>query len=253
MKLKYTYFVVCIGMMLVSRCTGDDPIVIDRGEDYFPLEPGRFLEYKVDSIIFDDAVAGNELDTFSAFIRESVLGRIVDLEGDTIYRMQREHRVLQADQWEVTDIWTAYSDERQAERVEENQRLLKMEFPLYQEKIWNPTKYINPLIQIPVGTETINMFSIWNGEVISIHLPEQIGAFAFDSVMTCSQADDDNELERRFVLEKYAKGIGLVFRSDTIVDSRCERLGEFTPCLGLNWMQKGEKGYIMQMELINHN
>ena len=112
---------------------------------------------------------------------------------------------------------------------------------------------MNTLIQIPVGTEIINMFSFWRGVVISIHLPEQIGEFAFDSVMTCHQANDDNELERRFVLEKYAKGLGLVFRADTIVDSRCERISDFEPCRGMNWMQKGEKGYIMRMELINHN
>jgi hypothetical protein len=252
MKLKRTYLLLCVGAILMCCCT-DDPVIIDRGEDYFPLEVGRVLEYKVDSIIFDDAGATNKLDTFSSFVRERVLDKIADLEGDTVFRIQREHRGMPDDPWQVTDIWTAASDGVEAQRVEENQRLVKMVFPLYKAREWNPTKYINTLIMIPVGTETINMFSFWEGEVSSIHLPEQIGAFAFDSVMTCFQADDDvNILERRFVLEKYAKGIGLVFRSDTIVDSRCKRLSGAS-CVGLNWMQKGEKGYIMQMELINHN
>jgi hypothetical protein len=249
-QLSYFLFAGCLLFLLA--CDGEK-IVIDRGEAYFPLETGRMLEYRVDSIIFDDAGAGNKLDTFTAFIRERVLNKVVDLEGDSVYLVQREHRSSESSPWVTTDVWTASSDGIEAVRVEENQRLVKLEFPLYQEKMWDPTKYINTLISIPVGTETINMFSYWEGFVQSIDKPDQIGAFPFDSVMTCLQANDDNELERRYVLEKYAKDIGLVFRQDSIIDSRCERLGDFQPCLGMNWMQKGEKGYILRLELINHN
>lgn len=242
-----------LSIFVLSGCDENDPVIVDRGEAYFPITSARVLEYKVDSIIFDDAGFVNVLDTFTAYIRERVLGPIVDINGDTSYRIQREHRIETDDPWQISDVWLTSLDGFEAIRVEENQRLVKMEFPLYEQRRWNPTTYINTSINIPVGTETINMYSYWAGRVLSIHQPEQIGAFTFDSVMTCYQADDDNELERRYVLEKYAKGLGLVFRMDTIVDSRCERLGDFDPCLGMKWMQKGEKGYIMRQELINHN
>lgn len=234
-------------------CNDPEPLTVDRGEEYFPLITGKILEYRVDSIIFDDAGSVNVLDTFSAFVRERVIDAYAGTEGDTIYRVQREYRMTQDQGWIATGLWTASRSTFEGVRAEGNQRLTKMEFPLYKNRKWDPTKYVNELINIPVGSELINMYSYWNGEVISINQPEQIGSFAFDNVMTCMQADDDNELERRFVLEKYAKGIGLVFRMDTIVDSRCERLGEFGPCIGQSWMQKGEKGYIMKMELVAHN
>lgn len=253
MKLSLAFACITSITVMLSCCDDDDPMMIDRGVGYFPLTTGSVLEYKVDSIVFDDAGSSNRLDTFSSFVRERVMESLIDLEGDTIYRMQREYRKETDLPWQVTDIWTVANDGIEAVRVEENQRLIKMEFPLYEEREWNPTKYINTSIDVPVGTESINLFSYWAGRVTSLHRPEQIGEFAFDSVMTCYQAEDDNELERRYVLEKYAKGLGLVFRMDTIVDSRCERLGDFAPCFGMNWMQKGEKGYIMRQELINHN
>jgi hypothetical protein len=253
--MKWIYYGLLSSFLIagISCCDHPDQFVAERGEDYFPLETGRILEYRVDSIVFDDAGATNRLDTFTAYVRERVLDPFVDLSGETGYLIQREYRSHPDLPWQVTDLWTAAADQNDVTRVEENQRIVKMEFALYPGKRWNPTRYINTLIEIPVGTETINMFSYWQGEVLSIHQPEQIGHFAFDSVMTCLQADDDNELERRFVVEKYVKGLGLAFRMDTIVDSRCERLGDFGPCLGMNWMEKGEKGYIMKMELINHN
>jgi len=253
MKMRLLYISVGIAITVLCCCDDPAPVLIDRGERYFPLEIGRVLEYRVDSVIFDDAGFSNKLDTFTAYIRERIMDVSVDLEGDTVYHIQRAHRSQPDLPWQVTHVWTAGSDGVEVTRVEENQRLVKMEFPLYLDKSWDPTRYVNTAINVLVGTESINMFSYWDGRVVSIDQPEQIGTFAFDSVMTCMQADDDNVLERRYVMEKYAKGLGLVFRMDTIVDSRCERLGDFGPCEGMQWMQKGEKGYIMRMELINHN
>lgn len=253
MNLKWIFSLLLAGVFLMNSCDDPDPVVIDRGEEYFPLRQGMLLEYKVDSVIFDDASSGNSLDTFTAFIRERVVEASVNPQGDSVFQILREHRRQTNVPWQVTDLLTISRSALEIVRVENNQQLLKMAFPLFEDRGWNPTKYINTLITIPVGTEVINMFSFWDGEVISMDQAEQIGEFTFDEVMTCYQADDDNELERRYVLEKYAKGIGLVFRSDTIVDSRCERLGDFGPCIGQNWLQKGEKGYILRMELINHN
>jgi hypothetical protein len=238
---------------VLAACDNKEPIVNPRGEEYFPLEVGRISEFRVDSVIFDDAGAGNKLDTFSSFLREIVVAKFAGQDGDTVYRIQREHRRTADLPWQISDIYTMQSDGYEAIRSEENIRLVKMTFPLYVGKGWEPAKYVSTSITVPVGTETINMYSYWDGQLLALDVPEQVGTFAFDSVMTCLQADDDNELERRYVLEKYAKDIGLVFRKDTIVDSRCERLGTFDPCLGQTWMEKGEKGYLLEMELISHN
>lgn len=251
MRAGFSVIVFCA--VACIACRESQVVLFDRGDAYFPLETGRFLEYQVDSIVFDDAGATNRLDTFSSFIRETVIEEFVDLAGKPAFRIQRQHRKEVDLPWNTTHIWIAANDGSSAVRVEENQRIVKMEFPLTQGKRWNPTRFIDEGVLVPVGTEVISLFAYWDGRILALHGYEEIGAFAFDSVMVCRQADEDTEIERRYVLEKYARGLGLVFREDTILDSRCKRIGDFVPCLGQTWMQKGEKGYIMRMTLINHN
>jgi hypothetical protein len=55
------------------------------------------------------------------------------------------------------------------------------------------------------------------------------------------------------VQEKYARNIGLVERTDTILDSRCIDLGDFTECLGKPWLEHAGKGYILSQIMIDHN
>jgi hypothetical protein len=253
MRIRYRIFFFLSVVFLWQACKPDPTVPLDRGEAYFPLTHGRQLEYKVDSIIFDDAGNSNKLDTFSSFIRERFIGGLIDPKGDSIFVIERSFRRTPADNWLTTDIWTTQRTFTTAFRVEENQRLIKMEFPLYLARRWDPVRFIDPGIAVPVGTEEIEIFTYWSGEVVSLDAVETIGAFQFDQVMTCYQADEDTEIERRFVVERYAKGLGLVSRTDTILDSRCKRLGDFAPCAGMTWIKKGEKGYIMHQELIAHN
>ena len=140
-----------------------------------------------------------------------------------------------------------------------------MQFPLRDSSRWDPTQFINPDTEVTVGTEQIEPYLNWSGRVLELGKSEQVGAFSFDRVLTCLQADDDNGIERRYVLEKYAHGVGLVYRVDTILDSRCKRLGILEPCLVINnnvnppdttcqpWVTKAEKGYILRQEILNFN
>jgi hypothetical protein len=54
-------------------------------------------------------------------------------------------------------------------------------------------------------------------------------------------------------MEKYVRNIGLVQRTDTILDSRCFTLGDFTPCIGKPWLEHAGKGYILHQVMIAHN
>jgi len=252
MRILLWFCLLTSGLLWIS-CKPDPAEILDRGEAYFPLEVGRQLVYQVDSIIFDDAGNSNRLDTFSGFIRETITDAYLDSEMDSVFVIERAFRRTEMDSWQAAQIWTASRTYSTAFRVEENQRLVKMEFPLYRGRKWNPVRYVDPGIVVPVGTEEIELFAYWSGEVLALDESELINNFNLDRVLTCIQADEDTEIERRFVLEKYARDIGLVARMDTILDSRCKRIGDFTPCIGLDWMEKGEKGYIMSMKLISHN
>ncbi|MDX1406854.1 MAG: hypothetical protein R3330_01940 [Saprospiraceae bacterium] len=249
--MRYLSTGVLLGFLLLS--CGESVIhpEPDRGYEYFPLKVGASWTYQVDSIIFDDGGSINVLDTVSGFVNERITGRTTDLTGDTVYTLERRHRELITDPWTTTHIWTISRDDYRAVRNEENVRLVKMSFPLDTGSRWDPLRFVSPDTEVPVGTELIEMYTNWSGAVLAIGHPKTVGDLMFGDVMTCQQADDDNEIERRYVREQYARGIGLITRNDTILDSYCKRIGQIEPCFGLSWMEKGEKGYILQQQLID--
>jgi hypothetical protein len=241
-----------------------DPVT---GEEYFPLGLGQVRVFAIDSIIFDDAPGGNAKDTISLFIMERVIEAYVSEEenGDSVYVIERAQRSGPQDPWETTDLWLASRSSTEAIRVEENQRYLKLRFPVKVDQEWHSLAYIDDEQEVMIGTEIVEMFKNWESTILGLNQSEIIGQFEFDnSVLYCTHANDDNEIERRFVEEKYAKGIGLVFRKDSILDSRCKRLGTLEPCLVIDnsvtppdtmsmpWIDKAEKGYIMVQHLIHY-
>jgi hypothetical protein len=259
----YTFLAsLCLASACNDRMTLPSP---DMGYQYFPLEVGQSWDYRVDSIVFDDRPNGNALDTFSSFLRYQVRDTFIDLLGEKAYEIVLSHRQSSDDPWQAHAIWTAKRTTDDVQLNEGNLRFVKMRFPLRPGVLWQPTTYIDASTEVPVGTELIEAYTNWQGAVLSIGSAEVIGDFDFDAVMTCMQADDDNQLERRFVREKYARGVGLVERMDTILDSRCKRLGQLEQCLVINnnvtppdttfepWIQQGEKGYILHMVIIGFN
>ena len=71
--------------------------------------------------------------------------------------------------------------------------------------------------------------------------------------MKIIQTDSDDDLMKRYVFETYARGIGLVARRDSILDSRCIDLGDFGPCIDKAWVDHASKGYILSQVMIGHN
>ena len=253
------YGVTLFTISLFTACSGNEVVEAPDGRGYLPLEVGREYEYRVDSIIFNDAGQGNALDTFSSFILE----RIVDYEvngEDTTFIIERSFRRSAEQNWVLTDIWTSERDRTFAYRIAENLRLIKLRFPVRAESTWIPTTFIDEGTEVPVGSETIEMFTNWSARVVGLGTSENIGGMQYDNVLSVIQADDNIDIERRYVFEQYASGVGLVARRDTILDSVCKRLGNLAPCLEevdgelvlRPWIEIGEKGYIMNQVLIRY-
>lgn len=228
---------------------------VDHTTEYFPLTLGKYIIYDIDSIVFDDAPGGNQKDTSTFQIKEEVSSYQIDLSGDTLYYIHRFKRNNEDENWLLTDLWTASRTGTEALRTEENLKFRKMAFPLEDGKKWFVTSYIPPSTTILIGTENVQAFQDWEAEVLSFDINDQVGDFSFENndVMHVSQVNTDDGSTKRFVMEKYARNIGLISRIDTILDSRCIELGDFTECLGKPWSEHAGKGYILSQIMIDHN
>jgi hypothetical protein len=228
----------------------------DTGSAYYPLQIGKFLEYQVDSIIFDDAGNGNTTDTLSSFVRETISGIDLDGRGDTIYLIERNWRQFEDDPWVLTNLFSASKNQFEAIRQEGNFRFLAISFPLSEDKRWQMTAFINPLTDVPIGSEVLEVYNFWNSEVIAYNGNGSVGSFQFseNNLTTIQHASNDEDpLHLRVVIEKYARDIGLVYKEMEILDSRCVRLGDPTLCLDQTWDEKAEKGFKLRQVLIRHN
>lgn len=252
MKLKYLLFLF-VGTY-IAGC-GDDPVNTeypDLTREYFPLKVGSSITYQVDSIVFDDAPGGNKKDTVSFQLKEEIASINLTESGDTVYYLHRFRRAEDTQPWALKDVWTASTNGTEALRTEENLTFKKLSFPLHYGKRWEPTAYINPQTSILIGTEHVQAYEEWEAEVLSFDKEGSVGHFAFDTgtVMTIDQTNMDDGVMKRFVHETYVRNIGLVERTDSILDSRCIEIGDFGPCLGKPWIEHASKGYILSQVMI---
>jgi len=255
MQLKFQIFL--FALLFLGSCVRDkvEAPAVDLTTQYFPLKLGQYVAYAIDSIVIDDAPEGNVKDTSSFQVREEVTSYQISISGDTLYYIHRSRRNKIEDPWLVTDLWTASRSVTEALRTEENLSFRKMTFPLHDGKKWIATSYIPSSTTILIGTENVQAYQDWESEVVAMDIADQVGTYSFNDgeVMRISQTDTDDGSTKRYVMETYARNIGLVARTDTILDSRCIELGDFTECLGKPWLEHAGKGYILSMVMIDHN
>lgn len=246
--MRYTFFIL-FALLCLTSCkdeqTLEDPN-IDYGYDYFPLVIGAELTYRVDSIIYDPNESTVTTLNNTVYIKEVVLDTFQDEVGRLSFRIERYEKPKLDTTWTLTDIWSALKTTRQAERFEENLRFIKMVFPVDDGDLWNGIAHLDPTATYPIAGEQVEVFKSWSSEVIDADQIEQVGDFAFDQVTTIQLADEENLLERRYGIEKYAEGVGLVFQEIQIYDTQKTDAAEAL------WEEKAEKGFRMIKTLIDY-
>ncbi len=245
------YKFILLGFVLTCMTfackTEEDKYSTDLDHDYMALEVGKYIIYEVDSTIFDPT--GDSLIAYSTtFFKEEIVDTIHDNNGLPLYKTERYKRKLVSDPWQVTKVFTQAIDGTQGIVTEDNLRFIKMAFPIRVNNSWNGLVHFNPSLIVTVAGESIQMFKGWNYRILSVDEPETVGDFQLENVMTLREADDENLIEKRFSHEKYARGIGLVFRERWILDTQC-----IEGCEGMTWEEKAEKGFIMRQTMIDHN
>lgn len=220
---------------------------IEYGYDYFPLELGSELTYLVDSTIYDPQEATVEIINNTTFIKEIVVDTFRDEIGRLSYRIERFQRATVDDDWELTDVWSALRTDGQAERFEDNLRFIKMVFPVDDGDIWNGVAHLDVTEEYQVAGDRVAIFKSWdnNTEVLDVDQTEELKFLNFDRVTTILLADEENLIEKRYGIEKYAAGIGLVHRELEIYNTQNTEEG-------LTWEEKTERGFRVVIDLIDY-
>ncbi len=232
---------------LQSCKTEKDNYDTDLGYGYMALEVGKYIVYEVDSTIYDPT--GDSLIAYSkTYFKEEIIDTLLDNNENVLYRTERFERKELGAPWQVTKVFTQSIQDNQGIVTEDNLRFVKMGFPVRANNSWNGLVHFDPSLTVTVAGESIEMFKGWDYRIENADEAETIGAFQFENVMTLREADNDNLIELRVSREKYAKGVGLVYRERWILDTQC-----IEGCEGMAWEEKAEKGFITKQVIIDHN
>jgi hypothetical protein len=237
--------ILCLITSCKDKQTIEEPD-IDYGYDYFPLQIGMEWTYQVDSTIYDPTETAVNILTSRVYLREIVVDTFRDELNRLNYRLERFERPDETSEWILKEVWSALQTDQTAERFEENLRFVKLVFPVQRRDIWNGLVYIDPTATYPIAGEQVEIFKGWLSEVTLADEPEVVGDFSFDEVTTVQLADEENLLEKRYGIEKYAAGVGLVYRELEIYDTQ-KIDAEATP-----WEEKAEKGFKVVMTILDY-
>jgi len=253
---KHSLFLwILIASALGCNSSLEDPVdAASYGYDYYPLIVGQYRIYQVDSMQFDIGTGDLPVrDSATFYLREEVKEVWQDPTGGDLYRIERYRSDHPDGPWEIWDVVTRSRTTNQGYYTENNIRLINLIFPLTPGIRWNGTSFIDDRILVLVRGESIEMYKDWDFEVLEVGSKESIGDLSFPEVATIRQVDSENIIEKRYSLEKYAKGVGLVFREREIVDSYCKYQGINDSCIGKNWIEKAGRGFFSRETLIAHN
>lgn len=226
---------------------------------YYPIVQDKYKIYQVDSVVYDEYNCSILNKSYQ--IKEVIGASFVDGEGQTAHRLERHWRANAADPWVLVGVWSEKIEGNQIQRVEDNQRFVKMVFPVQGTKKWDGITYIRRDTLVPIRGGTIDLYKDWDMfsyQRVGESYLDTVSNIVYPEAVQVLQVDKTNNIERRFSTEVYAKGIGMVYKEMRILDSqcrtpRCTGQSDIASCLTTPWVVKAEKGYILTQSLLEHN
>lgn len=179
------------------------------GLDYYPTTYGKFVIYNVDSTIYN-SLAQTTITT-SYLIKEKIADNFTDNEGQQAIRLERfikkynPTKPYDSIPWTIKEVWLINATNKSIQVVEGNVRYTKLIFPVQLNANWNGNAK--------------NTIGEWLYSYNYIEKSETIGGKQLDKVLLVKQKEYRTVISYQNYNEKYAKGIGLVYREITDIYS----------------------------------
>jgi hypothetical protein len=245
MRTSSLFFFAFSLLMGFAACKPESPTVIANGTEYFPLAIGKYRVYRVDSIVYYTLPARR--DTSVTYVREVLTDTLRDDENALIYKLERYERRKLSDPYDIKKVFKTSTTAQAAFRTENNLRYLKLPFPFIEKTAWDGNVYISPSVVLSVGGDVIEPFSKrWYAEITAVGKADTVNNVVYNDVAKVLSQNKKNILEKRYLLEKYAKNIGLIYREEQVLDTQVTNDA-------IPFEQRAQKGYILKQMLLEYN
>lgn len=199
-RMKKNILLACwaLSLSILASCEEETisvgPEQMLRGQEYFPLEVGRYTEYSVRQVNHKELIEDEYL---QFFIRHEITE--ASAEGaDSVFRIERFRKPTLIDDWEADSVWTVRREGNRIVQVESNVPFVKLIFPLQTPLTWDGNAY-NIMPQEDYSLEKVDSAYSLNG-------------FEFERAATVVHKDAYTLIDQDIREEVYAAGVGLVYR-----------------------------------------
>lgn len=216
-----------ISISLFSCKTETEDFTTDQIKDYMPLTVGKYISYRLDSLVFTGF--GRTIETHRYQVKDQVDALITDNLGRPSYRVYRYLRdSLGITPWQASGTYfiTPLSD--QIETVEDNLRFIKLHLPMKDNFSWKGNRYMpsEPYYpQYPFNNDiSIQDWDFYyDGGSSSFSYRGNV----YSDVYTVEEQADSSNVpisspgsyaSKSRAIEKYSKNIGLVYREYELWD-----------------------------------
>jgi len=247
-------WIACLLLLAAMGCEKEtDNTVYDKPADYFALQVGKYIHYRVDSTRFFQF--GQLEQVFSYQAKEVVEGTTTDLLGRQAWRVVRYMRPLNSTNdldWTPNITYEIIPGDNYVEVLEDNNRFVKLTGPVKEGHNWIGNGYL-PYEPFPKYDFTAAMdIHDWDYTLEDVGATTSINNQPYDSTITITQVNDSSNVpvtnpvkpgSKTVWIEKYAKNIGLIYKDVLIF--------EYQPPTGT--ADPYRAGFGIRLSILDHN
>ena len=239
---------LCWLALLFASCRKESvDFKADSVNDYFPLQVGKYITYKLDSILYTNFGQNETIIHYEA--QDRIDAQIADNLGRPAFRIIRYLRKNSTEEWNPDNVFMAVPTGNSIEYIENNLRFVKLVVPVKQGFSWKG----NSAIDTYSPDYGLTFLDDWDYTYDSVGVPLSVNSLKIENTITVDERDEflgqdpsiggTQYAEKTYSIEKYGKEIGLIYR-------------EF-----LHWEYQGPQagrpgyydGYGIRMSIIDHN
>jgi hypothetical protein len=186
-----------VGLTACNEMLSPDPTTL--GYDYFPLSTG-------DTRIYDVTLIEHNVDLSSDttyYQLKEVVGELFTAGGQDSYRIERFTRSNDTEGWQVDSVWIARRNTYQAIVVENNIPIIKLSFPVQEDRRWDGN--------------AMNSREYDEFKMINTGKSFELAGAAYDRTVELVKEDaldPTQKVSDNLHKEIFAYGIGMIYRID---------------------------------------
>lgn len=221
--MRYHLGLLAIVIVSLFSCSEKkEEFVTEPLSDYLPLQPGKYITYRVDSLVFTNFQRDVETHTYQ--VKHLVDTIVSDALGQPSYRIYRFIRnAAGTDNWVSNGSYYITPLADQIEVVENNLRFVKLHAPIKEGNSWKGNKYLptDPYASFGYTFGNDDNMKNWDYTYDLFEPTFTYNGENYTDVYTIEQEDALKNVpitDPQFIafktrsVEKYAKNVGLIYR-----------------------------------------